>query len=930
MSSGKGVIFLLTLVFLLPFLPGFLSTATAQIQSDNWQKELTLRYGQLQKQTLRLAQRNNWFLHKNYSKQRILQLQEIDPLGHPIYFTSHNAEAARGTHTLAVHGNGSLPIVLSGNSSVMAGRLGLWDGGRVLDTHQEFKPTGSSNRITHKNNATVLSDHATHLAGTLVAQGINADAKGMAYGATLSVWDYTDDILEISSAAPNLLISNHAYGPVVGWVYNESRPGNDPNLKWEWWGNTTMSSTEDYLFGFYTTRTQDLDRIAYNNPFHLMVRSADNKRGETGPPAGTSYYLRNTDTQSKATRSRNDTYDVIPAEATGKNVLTIGAANISYTTKNQLNLEGTTNFSGWGPTDDGRIKPDLLGIGSNVLSTLSNGTTTYGTLSGTSMASANVAGSLFLLQELYASQRAPGLPTSGQFMLAATLKGLAIHTAYRTNPAAGPDYRQGWGLLDTEAAARLLLNEDLAHTIMEQSLTPGAQFTRSIVAQGYEPLIVTLSWTDPEGNATSVAPSLLNSRTPKLVNDLDMRLSDGTYVDMPFVLDPEKPDMVASRGNNNRDNVEQVYIANPIPGKTYTITISHKGKLTYASQPFSLIVSGLKRSRCDLTASISPNRDTTICDGSSLPLRITTPSSEFRYQWIRNGATLIDGNGSDYPVSQAGTYALRITDETGCTATSAPVTVQLRKPSASLTPTGNQWLCPNRKLIQLEANPAAGARVEWLRDGKLIASNQPNSLTATEPGRYQIRAWEDGCQTLSAETVVQTSSVKQPEVLPQETQLLLPQGATITLRAALDTSYSYQWYRDNQVLSNALSNRLVVAQAGVYKVLVTQQTCESWSTERFVQTSVLTATIPEPTSTFSLYPNPAEQTLSIRYENPASKQIEFRIFDLKGTLQQPVFRVRAQNGQLNELLHIPNLSPGGYVLQLTDGSSTFSQRFIKK
>ncbi|GAB4049138.1 hypothetical protein GCM10028810_38290 [Spirosoma litoris] len=922
------------------FINGVDSLVWAQSVSSKkqlpWQTELVDRYAQNRKRTLTLALRNNWPLYKNYSNHRVFRLQEVDALGQPVYYSLHNVEAARGTRTVALQGGGSLAISLSGSSPAMAGRLGLWDGGRVLESHQEFSGTTTNGtKITQKDNITGVNDHTTHLAGTLVGKGVNPLAKGMAYGAQLSVWDYTDDVTELLTAAPNLLLSNHAYGPVVGWVYNASRPGTDSNLKWEWWGNTTISATEDYLFGFYTSKAQDLDRIAYNNPYFLMVRSADNKRGETGPPTGTAYYLRNTTTQSTIARSRNDAYDVIPAEATAKNVLTIGAADVTYANANVPTLVGSTAFSGWGPTDDGRIKPDLLGIGSDVLSSIGTSNTDYGTYSGTSMASANVSGSLFLLQELYARQRASGLPANGQFMRAATLKGLALHTADRPNPAAGPDYRQGWGLLNTEAAARLLLNEELAHLVLEQSLIAGSTYTRSIVAQGNEPLIVTLSWTDPEGVATSVVPSSVDSPTPKLINDLDLRIIDGQQTNLPFVLDPAKPAQAASRGDNVRDNVEQVYIANPVAGKTYTITVSHKGKMTYSSQPYSLIVSGLHRINCQLTATTIPARDTTICPGATLPLQAGNFSANLHYQWFLNGTILAGGASSGYQATQAGSYTLRITDDNGCSATSQPILVQTRTTAVTLSPTGNQWLCRTDTSVHLVATspngaPLTGVTFEWLLNNSVIANAQASTFNATQAGNYQVRITQDGCQALSAETTIQLSSVSSIELMPEETELSLPKGATVTLKAPLDTSYTYQWYRNESALANATDYRLSVSTEGTYKVRITQHNCVGWSTNRLVQSTAVSTTIADPAGVFIFYPNPTENTISIRYTNPVAKQVQVSLFDLNGVLRQPVLSIKASNGKFEGDFLIQSLPAGTYILRLADGSGIQIGRFIKK
>jgi hypothetical protein len=78
-----------------------------------------------------------------------------------------------------------------------------------------------------------------------------------------------------------------------------------------------------------------------------------------------------------------------------------------------------------------------------------------------------------------------------------------------------------------------------------------------------------------------------------LLNDLDLRVSDGTTESLPWILDPNQPSANATRGDNIRDNVEQIIIPNPVPGRTYTITIKHKGTLTNNTQQYALLLSGI-------------------------------------------------------------------------------------------------------------------------------------------------------------------------------------------------------------------------------------------------------------------------------------------------------------------------------------------------
>ena len=197
------------------------------------------------------------------------------------------------------------------------------------------------------------------------------------------------------------------------------------------------------------------------------------------------------------------------------------------------------------------------------------------------MSGPNVAGSLLLLQQLYMELN------NDEAMRAATLKGLAIHTARPTGDGPAPDYKYGWGLLSTRDAADLI--SDAANNdslLMEMALFENDTIEYTYVADGTEPIKVTISWTDPPGTTKSG----LNNRDPALVNDLDLRIEhEGTTFE-PYVLDVENPGDPATNGDDTVNNVEQIYLADPEAGE-YVVQISHKGSLP-DSQVVSMITSG--------------------------------------------------------------------------------------------------------------------------------------------------------------------------------------------------------------------------------------------------------------------------------------------------------------------------------------------------
>jgi hypothetical protein len=391
----------------------------------------------------------------------------------------------------------------------------------------------------------------------------------MSYGAELKYWEWGNDASEMAAAAAQgLEISNHSYGPPGGW---EKYNGN-----WSWRGNTEISPTEDYYFGFYNNESRQMDQIAFNAPYYLMCRSAGNERGEGPSYAGTDGY--------PEIDGGTDGYDCISPVKLSKNILSVGAVRevVNYSKPDDVVM---SSFSSWGPVDDGRIKPDIVGKGVSVYSTMDGSNTSYSTLNGTSMSTPNVVGTLALLQKYYQD-------THGDSpMRSATLKGLAIHTADEAGDYPGPDYIFGWGLMNAKKAA-LLISDDVGQVVIDELLLSGGDiYTREInVPEGVE-LRITICWTDPPGIPVS---QQLNPRDPMLVNDLDLKITDDNTNDyFPYKLDPENPTAAATTDSKNAvDNVESVYIAEPEAG-TYTITVTHDGSLEGDEQAFSIIISGI-------------------------------------------------------------------------------------------------------------------------------------------------------------------------------------------------------------------------------------------------------------------------------------------------------------------------------------------------
>ncbi|WP_396140383.1 S8 family serine peptidase [Flavobacterium sp.] len=450
-------------------------------------------------------------------------------------FNDGSAKTIKANRLYSSSNGGTLGLNIQGQNM----KVGVWDGGIARDTHVEF-----GGRV-YTIDATTTEDHATHVMGTILAEGRDSSLRGIAFQAQGFSLDWNNDLGEMAKTLQNrnTLVSNHSYG-------------------------LDTDGAAIWNAGAYTSSSRSVDALVFISEFYLPFFAAGNERNN-----------------NPQWNPADSGYDLINGKNSAKNVVTVGAVN-SITNYIGPTSVVMSSFSSWGPTDDGRIKPDVVAKGVFVRSTTASSNTASGVQQGTSMACPAAAGVGLLLQQHYMNLN------QDEPMLAATLKGLILHTADEAGLADGPDYRFGWGLINAEKAANVLSSRGQTSVVKELILQNNATYTTTVQVGSTKPLVASISWTDRAPAPNTVNNGTIDLQTLMLVNDLDVRITKDSEVYFPWTLDPANPSFAATNLSENfRDNFEKIEIALPEQG-VYTISIKHKGTLVGGNQKFSLIVTG--------------------------------------------------------------------------------------------------------------------------------------------------------------------------------------------------------------------------------------------------------------------------------------------------------------------------------------------------
>lgn len=480
----------------------------------------------------------------------------------------------------------------------------------------------------------VDSAHGTHVAGSVLSSGdpVTGLGKGTAPAAGL-VFQATENFA---------LISN--YCQVLGGFppngyFLTGLPEDLNNLYQQAYDDGARVHANSWgssQAGVYTANSAQTDEFIWNNPDMSITFSA----GNDGVDANSNGVVDNDSIGSPATAkntitvgaSENERPDNFPCDTSlsytssdayqsgqtcnsmgGENMLGTAGARWGFTTEplnsdlSGGNMEQMAPFSSRGPTDDGRIKPDIVAPGTWILSTFSDlyqqeydSTTNpqsgapatqydgwgmpynafYKYMGGTSMSNPIAAGGATVVRDYY--NKAHGVNASAA-LVKATMINSAVDLLDENNDGQNdndfpiPNMHEGWGRIDVAKATdgSLLFVDNSSG--MTTGNTTNYQYNVSTAGSVFK---VTLVWSD--------YPST-EAATSNLVNDLDLVVTapDGTqYRGNVF-----SNGWSQAGGNTDRvNNVENVYIQAAAAG-TWSVDINGYN-VPNGPQPFAIVVDG--------------------------------------------------------------------------------------------------------------------------------------------------------------------------------------------------------------------------------------------------------------------------------------------------------------------------------------------------
>ena len=354
------------------------------------------------------------------------------------------------------------------------------------------------------------------------------------------------------------------------------------------------------------------DYNALAQQYDALVRDA--RGSDAGNQELVEVFAAGNDGEDTPDEGPNEGYGTILAEGTAKNVITVGAAEgvrasgldgCGVPNSGADSARDIIDFSSRGPTDDGRLKPDLVAPGTHMVGArprhsgyTGNGACVpffggasafYSLISGSSQAAPHVSGAAALVRHWY--NRTQGLdpsPALTKALLVNTATDLAGGTTGKgATIAAGPNTDQGWGRVNVGSALDSTSREYRDQVVADRFTSAGESVRKTYLVQDpTKPVKVTLVWSDSPG------PTVGNA----WVNNLDLEVEARGHRYLGNVFGGAGSRTGGSA--DTRNNVESVFLP-AAPAGRFAVTVKSltvagdgvPGNADPTDQDFALVVS---------------------------------------------------------------------------------------------------------------------------------------------------------------------------------------------------------------------------------------------------------------------------------------------------------------------------------------------------
>jgi hypothetical protein len=224
----------------------------------------------------------------------------------------------------------------------------------------------------------------------------------------------------------------------------------------------------------------------------------------------------------------------------------------------------------------------------------------------------------------------------------------------------------------------------------------------------------------------------------------------------------------------------------------------------------------------DITVNESPadslkiNGNTAICSGDSLRMSVKSGTG-FTFEWFYNNSKI--ASDSFIYASAAGKYFAQISAPNGCVAKTKEATISVfnGRPNPVIKNIGNTSFCIGGN-VALYVPKVIGETYQWRYNFADIAGATDTSIIATQTGSYEILV-TNGCgSVLSAPAVVYSNPLPIVSISGKSN---ICQGESVNFIAKFDSVYTYQWYKNDTLLTGATNDTLLINTDGTYSVIIT-------------------------------------------------------------------------------------------------------------